>query len=324
MHRNTRSTRRSLLQALGAATLLGLAPGARAQAWPAKPIRIVHGYDNGSNPDTVARILAPALGERLGQAIVTEPKPGAGGRIATGYVATQEPDGYTLMMLTAGDTVNAATDATLPYDLLRDFAFVSTLVEFPFMLLVNADSPLRSLRDLFAAAKTHPGKLTFATPGVRTTQHLSGELLKVAAGIDLLHVPFKGSAFVDLIAGRLDCLIAAPAVSTPQIKGGKVRAIAVTGPQRMEAFADLPTVAETLPGFEVTSWLGLAVPARTPASVVDRLAVEIRTVIAMPAVRARLLATGSLIAGGAPEALRARVQADIQKWQTLAAKVRFE
>lgn len=315
--------RRSILQALGAATLLGPAV-TRAQAWPSKPIRIVHGFDNGSNPDTVARIISPALTERLGQSIVTEPKPGAGGRIATGYVATQEPDGYTLMMLTAGDTVTAATDPKLSYDLLRDYAFVSTVVEFPFVIMVNAESPIRTLRDLIDAAKAHPGKHTFATPGVRTTQHLTGELLKVTAGIDLLHVPFKGSAFTDLIAGRLDSLIAAPAVSTPQIKGGKVRAIGVTSRQRMDTLPDVPTFAETLPGFEVYSWLGLAAPAKTPAAVVERLGAEVRAVIAQEAVRARLLATGSLIGGSTGEAMRARVEADIRKWKGLAEKVRLD
>jgi len=315
--------RRALLQALGAASILGPAC-AHAQTWPAKPIRIVHGYDNGSNPDTVARIMSPSLTERLGQSIVTEPRPGAGGRIATGYVATQEPDGYTLMMLTAGDTVVAATDPKLPYDLLRDYAFISTVVEFPFILMVPADSPIKSLRDLITAAKASPGKLTFATPGVRTTQHLSGELFKVAAGIDLLHVPFKGSAFTDLIGGRLDTLIAAPSVSTPQIKGGKVRAIAVTGRQRMEAFPDLPTFAETLPGFEVYSWLGLAAPAKTPAAIVERLGTDVRAVIAQEAVRAKLLATGSLVGGSTPEAFRARAEADIRKWKGLAEKVRLD
>ena len=258
--------RRAVVKALGASTALALSGSALAQAYPAKPIRIVHGYDGGSNPDMVARIVSPALTERLGQAIVIEAKPGAGGRIGTAYVAAQEPDGYTLMMLTAGDTVAAATDSKLPYDLLRDYAFVSTVVEFPFMLLVRAESPLRTLRDLIEAARAAPGKLTFATPGVRTTQHLCGELLKVGAGIDLLHVPFKGNAFTDLIAGRLDLMLAAPSISTSQIKGGKVRAIAVTSRLRMETFPYLPLVAETLPGFEVYSWLGLAAPAKTPAA----------------------------------------------------------
>ena len=198
------------------AALTGPWLAARAQAYPARPIRMVHGFDSGSNPDVVARIIGPALTERLGQAIIVEAKPGAGGRIATAYVAAQEPDGYTLAMLTAGDSVTAATESTLSFDLLRDFAFISSVIQFPFLILVGADSPFKSLRDLIAAARREPGKLSFGTPGIRTTQHFCGELLKASADIDLLHVPFKGSPFQDLIGGRLDLMIAAPSVSTPQ------------------------------------------------------------------------------------------------------------
>jgi tripartite-type tricarboxylate transporter receptor subunit TctC len=303
-----------------------LAPSAlvHAQAYPSKPIRIVHGYDAGSNPDTVARAIGPALTERLGQPIVIDARPGAGGRIATAHVATQEPDGYSLMMLTAGDGVNAATEPKLPYDLLKDYAFVSMVVQFPFMLLVRADSPYQSLPDFIGTAKQSPGKLTFATPGIRTTQHLSGELIKSLAGIDLLHVPFKGNAFVELLGGRIDSMIAAPSVSTPQVKSGKVRAIAVTGRKRMDAFADVPTVAETIGGFEVTSWLGLAAPARTSGAVIDQLAAEVRHVLMQEAVRSRLIAVGSEPSASTPAEFRARVERDITKWKALASKVRLE
>jgi tripartite-type tricarboxylate transporter receptor subunit TctC len=315
--------RRQLAAALGAA--LG-SPwfAAHAQAYPARPVRIVHGFDSGSNPDVVARIIGPALTERLGQAIIVDAKPGAGGRIATAHVATQEPDGYTLMMLTAGDSVIAATDSKLSYDLLRDFAFISSAIQFPFVILVGAGSPFRSLRDLIDAAKRAPGKLSFGTPGIRTTQHFCGELLKSTADIDLLHVPFKGSPLQDLIGGRLDLMIAAPSVSTPQIQGGKVRALAVTGPGRMETLPAVPAVAETLPGFEVTSWLGLAAPAKTSPAIVERLSAEVRQVLGRPAVRERLLAIGSEPGGSTGAALRARVAADIGKWKGLAGKARLD
>lgn len=316
--------RRAAIKALGACTLSTMAPFARAQAWPAKPVRIVHGYDSGSNPDTVGRAISQALGDRLGQTIVIEPKPGAGGRIATGYVATQEPDGYTLMMLTGGDGVNAATEPKLPYDLLRDYSFVGMVSLFAFMLLVKADSPFKTLSDVIEAAKKNPGKLTFATPGVRTTQHLSGELVKATAGIDLLHVPFKGNAFTELIGGRLDMMIAAPTISTPQIRGGAVRAIAVTGKTRMATFPDVPTVGETLPGFEVTSWLGLAAPTKTPAPAINRINADLRQVLAQEAVRARLLAIGTEPAGGPAEEMRSRVEADIRKWKQLAQTAKLD
>ena len=228
------------------------------------------------------------------------------------------------MMLTGGDGVNAATEPKLPYDLLRDYSFVGMVSLFAFMLLVKADSPYKTLSDVIEAAKKNPGKLTFATPGVRTTQHLSGELVKATAGVDLLHVPFKGNAFTELIGGRLDMMIAAPTISTPQIRGGAVRAIAVTGKTRMATFPDVPTVAETLPGFEVTSWLGLAAPAKTPAAAINRINADLRQVLAQEAVRARLLAIGTEPAGGPAEDMRSRVEADIRKWKQLAQTAKLD
>ncbi len=316
--------RRRLLQAgaaLAAATSL---PGLRAQTWPNRPVRIVHGYDSGSNPDAVARAMSQALGERLGQPIVIEPKPGAGGRIATAYVLTQEPDGHTLMMLTAGDGVLAATDPKLPYDLVQDYAFISTVIQFPFVIMVKPDSPLRSLGNALEAARKNPGKLTFATPGVRTTQHLAGELIKAGAAVDMLHVPFKGSSFQDLIGGRVDMLIAAPAISLPQIRAGAVRAIAVTARSRMESLPAVATVGETLAGFEVSSWLGLGAPARTPPAALARLNAEVRRVLGQEAVRKRLLAIGSEPAGGSAEEFRLRVETDIRKWRELARTAKLD
>ena len=207
----------------------------RAQSYPNRPVRIVHGYNSGTNPDVISRVIAPALTERLGQPIVVEPKPGSAGRIATGYVATQEPDGHTLMMLTAGDGVTAAFDTRLPYNLLRDYAFIATVVHTSLMLVVSAESSLHSMRDLLDAGKSKPGGLTFGTPGVGTTQHLAGELLKVAAGLELVHVPYRENAFPDLLGGRIDLLIAAPSVSLPQIASARVRALAVTSRNRIDA-----------------------------------------------------------------------------------------
>ncbi len=320
--------RRAAIKALGVFSLPSLTPFSQAQTWPAKPVRIVHGYDSGSNPDTVGRAISQALSERLGQPIVIEPRPGAGGRIATAYVTTQEPDGYTLMMLTGGDGVNAATQSAtegkLPYDLLRDYSFFGLVSRFAFMVLVKADSPFKTLREALDFARRNPGKLTFATPGVRTTQHLTGELINAMAGTNLLHVPFKGNAFTELIGSRLDLMIAAPTISTPQIKGGAVRAIAVTGKARMDTFPDVPTVAETLAGFEVTSWLGLAAPAKTPAGVISRINADLRQVLGQEAVRARLLAIGTDPAGGPAEDMRARVESDIRKWRELSRTAKLD
>jgi len=324
MTKTFNARRRALTKAFGAIALGTLPLTSRGQAWPAKPVRIVHGYDSGSNPDTLSRAISQALGERLGQPIVIEPKPGAGGRIATAYVTTQEADGYTLMMLTAGDGVLAATDPKLPYDLLKDYAFISTVIQFPFVIMVKPDAPYKTLADVLDAARKNPGKLSFATPGIRTTQHLSGELINATAKVDMLHVPFKGNSFQDLIGGRVDLLIAAPSVATPQIRGGAVRAIAVTGKARMETLPAVPTVADTLPGFEVTSWLALAVPAKTPAAVTARLTADVRQVLTQEAVRARLLAIGSEPVGGPAEELRSRVETDIRKWRDLSKTAKLD
>jgi tripartite-type tricarboxylate transporter receptor subunit TctC len=294
-----------------------------AQAWPTKNIRIVHGYNSGSNPDVISRIVGPALSERLGQPIIVEPKPGAAGRIATGYVATQDPDGYTMMMLTHGDTVTSAFDDKLTYDLLRDYAFIGTAVHTSLVIVVSADSPIKTARDLIDIGKTKAGGLTFGSPGLGTTQHLAGELLKITAGVNLVHVPYRETAFPDLLGGRLDLLIAAPSQAVPQIATGKVRAVAVTTRERIDAAKDVPTVSETLPGFDVGSWLGLAVPVKTDAAVIEKLRGTLRQVLADQAVRARLLATGSDVGSLIGNDFRARVEADVRKWKSLVGKVQI-
>ena len=319
-------SRRAAVRAVGSGALAAaiLPARVRAQAYPAKPIRIVHGYNSGTNPDVISRIIGPALTERLGQPIVVEPKPGAAGRLATGYVATQEPDGYTLMMLTAGDGVTAAFDQKLAYDLLKDYAFIATAVHTSLMIVVGAESPLKGVRDLIEAGKAKPGGLTFGTPGAGTTQHLTGELLKAAAGINLVHVPYRENAFPDLIGGRLDLLIAAPSVSVPQIASGRVRAIAVTSRARIDAAKEVPAVSETLPDFDVSSWLGLAAPIKTDGAIVERLAGTMRQVLSDQTVRARLTATGSDVGGLIGNDFRARVESDVRKWKSLVGKVRLD
>jgi tripartite-type tricarboxylate transporter receptor subunit TctC len=317
-------SRRTVLGATGAALAATIVPrSVLAQAYPAKPIRIMHGYNSGSNPDVISRIIGPTMTERLGQPIIVEPKPGAAGRIATGYVATQEPDGYTLIMLTHGDTVTTAFDDKLTYDLLRDYAFIGTVVHTSLVIVVNAESPIKTARDLLDAGKTKPGGLTFGSPGLGTTQHLAGELLKVMGGVNLVHVPYRETAFPDLLGGRLDLLIAAPSQAVPQMASGKVRAIAVTSRERIAAAKDVPAMGETLQGFDVSSWLGLAVPVKTDAAVVDKLRTTVRQVVADEGVRTKLLATGSEVGGLIGDDFRARVEADVRKWKSLVGKVQI-
>jgi tripartite-type tricarboxylate transporter receptor subunit TctC len=306
---------------------LGLAlpmPTLFAQPSGAKVLRIVHGYEGGTNPDTISRIISNALGERLGQSVIVEAKPGAAGRIATRYVATQPADGNTLIMLTAGDAVLAALDAKLQYNLLKDFAFVSSVIESPLIFCVATESPIKTLPELIAAARKDPGKLSFGTPGIGTTQHMAGELLQSLAGIQLTHVPYKTNAFPDLFGGRLDFLIAAPSVSMPQISGNKARGIAVTSRTLLAAAPGVPSVGQTIPGYEVMSWLGLAVPAGTTPDRVQKLSNEVQVVVATDEVRKSIAAGGSLPASSSGEAFKARIETDVQKWRGLSGRVKLE
>lgn len=309
---------------IAAATLAFAATAPQAQTWPVKPVTLWHGLAAGTNPDIIARALQPGLGERLGQPITVDMKPGASGRIATAYVAKQPADGYSLIMLNGGDGVMAATVKDLPYDLLRDFTFVTTTTVFPFLFIVPADSPHKTLADFIADAKKRPGKLSYGHSGVASTLHLAGELLREQTGIDITHVPFKGTQAQELAAGRLDMAVSVATSAMPFIKSGKARVLAVTGATRDPAFPDVPTVGETVPGYEVSSWLGIAVPAKTPQPIVDRLNTEIRAVLQREDVAARIRSLGSEPVGMSSTDYRARVASDIDKWKRLAAKVSLE
>ena len=324
---NLRRRHFSTVLGLGLASPLSMLHAQSATPAPAsgaKVLRIVHGYESGTNPDTISRAISTALGERLGQSVIVEARPGAAGRIANRYVATQPADGNTLLMLTAGDPVLAALDPKLPYNLLKDFAFVSSVIESPLVVCVAADSPIKSLADLIAAARQSPGKLAFGTPGIGTTQHMSGELLQSLAGIELTHIPYKTNAFPDLYGGRLDFLVAAPSVSVPQIQSGKARGIAVTSRTNLAAIPTVPPVSQTIANYEVKSWLGLAIAAGTPADRVQKLSGDVQAVVASEAVSKALAAGGSLPAPSTGDAFRSRIETDIQKWRSLAGRVKLE
>jgi tripartite-type tricarboxylate transporter receptor subunit TctC len=239
-------------------------------------------------------------------------------------VAKPPGDGYTLMMLTAGDAVVAALDPRVQYKLLQDFAFVSAVNEFPFLFCVSANSPVRSLADLFVEAKRRPGQVSYGTPGLGTTHSLAGELLQKQAGLQLLHIPYKGNAFQDLLGGRVDFLIATPSVSLPLIQGGKVRAIAVTSRHAHAGAPEAMPVERLVPGYEVNSWLGLAVPRSTPKDRVQRLSAAVRTAVASERVAAALAASGSIVAAGGSETFKARIENDVRKWAALAGRVKLE
>src|SRR5467141_3718340 len=302
--------------ALFAALVVIAAGEAISQAYPVRPIRFLVGSPPGSGNDLVSRVLARRLTERLGQPFVVEQKPGGAGLLANDALAKSPPDGHSLVLLSGAHPATAVLNRALPYDPVRDFGMVGTVVAYPLVISVAPDSPIRSFADLLERARTAPGKLTYSmTPG--TLVHLLGEWINIEAGIAILGVPYKGSAnaLVDVLAGRVDATIETGTASFGHIRSGKLRALAVSSPARHPAMPGLPTISETLPGVEVSSWLGLAVPAATPRAVIDSLNGGIRPVLGIPAVRQRLADLSGVPTPSSPEEMRALVEREIARWK---------
>ncbi len=300
--------------------VLGVAGGALAQApaYPSKPIRLVVPFPPGGATDILAREVAQKLTEAWGQSVVVDNRPGAGGNIGAELVARAAPDGYTLLMGTVGThAINASLYAKLPYDHVKDFAPVILVAGVPNVLVVNPALPVNTVAELIAYAKANPGKLNFASSGNGTSIHLSGELFKVMAGVQMTHVPYKGSApaVADLISGQVQLMFDNLPPSLPQIKAGKLRALAVTSATRAPALPDVPTIAEAgLPGFEASSWFGVLAPAGTPPAIVARLNAEIAKWLASPEAREKLSKQGANAAGGSPEDFAKHIAAETTKW----------
>jgi len=299
-------------------------PFATAQ-YPSKPLKIIVPFAPGGSTDIVARILADKLAAPLGQGVVVENRAGAAGNIGAEAVAKAAPDGYTLLMATTGVmAINNALYKNMTYDAARDLEPVAFTTSITNVLTVPLDLPAKSVAELVALAKAQPGKLSFASSGAGSSTHLSGELFKSLAGIDVLHIPYKGSgqALVDLIAGRVSMIFDNMPSVLPYIRGGKLRGLAVTGPKRSTAMPELPTIAEAgaqsnLGGYESLSWSGIAVPAGTPKDVVMRLNREIGSVLAAGEVRQKLIELGADPVGGPPEAFLAHVRTERDKWSRL-------
>ncbi|MDB5848821.1 MAG: hypothetical protein JWP29_2573 [Rhodoferax sp.] len=311
--------RRSLLLMAALATgLASLCGAASAQtAYPTRPIRLIVPFVAGGGSDSFARILAEPLGRRLGQPVVIENKPGAASSLAAEYVARAQPDGYTLMYGSPGAQMINPYLMKLNYSNEKDFAPISKLGVFPNVLVVNARLPVNSVPELIAWAKAHPGKLNFGSTGIGSTSHLSGELFKTMAGVDIVHVPYKGTAAVvqDLVAGNIEMAIDAVSTYLPYIKAGSLRALAIGTPERTPVLPELAPVADTLPGFNASALNYVSAPAGTPAPVVEQLNREINAVLAMPEVRARLLAMGVAPQGSTPGELDTTIRAEAQKWK---------
>ncbi|MBL8675693.1 MAG: twin-arginine translocation pathway signal protein [Rhodospirillales bacterium] len=316
-------TRRALVAAAAPALFV---PGARAQgAYPSQPIKVVHGYAAGSNPDTIARHMAPALTEILGVPIVVDPKPGAAERLAAAQVAKAPADGYTLYMMTGGQAVVSATDPALPYDLAKEFDFISLVTRFPFNFVVPADSRFKTFKDFVDEAKARPGKLSYGSSGIGSTLHMAMELLRARVGIDVVHVPYRGGLaqpLADLTTGQLDIHVSTLTLTMQLVRAGKLRALVVTSKERSRFAPDVPAIAETVPDFDVVSWLGYAAPAGLPAAVTDKLAAAIRQTAERPEVKAKLEELGNDVLADGPAPFRARVMSDLAKWKPLAHAVK--
>jgi len=315
--------------ALGAAVALPAGEAAAQAGWPSRPIRFVVPLPPGGSPDYLSRLLAERLQPALGQPLVVENKPGAGGNIAREFVARQPADGYTILMSESSHVMAAGIGARLPYDPIKDFQPISLVATIPFGLTVNAGMPVHSLKEFIAYAKASPRPLTYGTAGIGAPHHFAVELLRSMTGINVVHVPYKGSAGIipALLSGEIDFTIAAVNSLLPHFKSGKLRPIAMAGSSRTAILPDVPTIAEAgpLPSYAVDVWLGVMAPAGTPRSIIDRLNGEINRVVRDPQiVRERLNTVGLEAVGTTPEQLLEVMQADLAKYTKLAREAQIK
>ena len=300
-----------------------------AQDWPSKPVRFVVPYPPGGGTDVIARIVQQRVSEALGQTIVIENRGGAGGAIGTEVAAKSTPDGYTFLFTLSSHTINPLL-YKLNYDVERDFAPVTIIVSVPQLIVSNPSSPLKTMRDVVATARQHPGKLHYASVGAGTPSHIAGELLKLRMGIDIVHVPYKGGgpAVADTLGGQVWLCLATMPAAISHVRAGKLTGLAVTTLKRNPGAPEIPTVAEALsiPDYEVDSWYALFAPAKTPAPIIARMQKEMARVVQMPDVKQKLLEQGGDAVGSSPEALDKVVKGELKKWATLIrdAKIRLE
>lgn len=322
------SSRRHWIGLACAALCAAAAPQAWAQDYPNKPVKLVVPYPPGGPTDIVARAVAQKLQERLGQPFVVDNKPGAGANLGAETVARSPADGYTLVVATTAHAINPSLFAKLNYSLLKDFAPVSQLTSGPLVIVTNPALPANNVAELIALAKSRSGGLNFGSSGNGQSTHLAAELFSVMAGVKMSHVPYKGSApaLTDVMAGQVDLMFDTMLSSMPHVKGGKLKALAVTSSQRSPVAPSVPTVAESgLPGYEAIAWNGLLAPAGTPKEVVARLNAELKAVLENPEIRQRFEAQGFSAAWSAPTAYSAFLQSEVDKWakvvKTSGAKI---
>jgi tripartite-type tricarboxylate transporter receptor subunit TctC len=300
-----------------------------AQTWPSRPVRIIVPFPTGGSADTLARLMGQKISEPLGQAVIVENKPGAGGNIGTDAVAKATADGYTFLLTPSSFASQPSLYANLTWDPVKDFTPVSLIASQPHMLVVNPSLPAQSVQELIALAKAKPGQLSYASGGVGATNHLTGELFKRLTGTDIVHVPYRGNplAVVDVINGQVAMMFDFMITGLPHVKDGRLRALAVTGAHRSPQVPDLPTVIEAgFPGAEASAWFAVMAPAGTSATIIRRLNTELNLALQQPDVLARLDQLGAEPMGGPPEAAAALLRSEIPKWAEVikAANIRVE
>ena len=312
------ASNREWIAAAGCGLVLSVAAiDAQAQAWPTRPVRIIVPFAPGGGVDTVSRFLAQKLTEQLGSSFVVENRAGGGGLVGADLVAKAAPDGYTLLTSAPEFSINPGVKSRMPYDALKDFAFISQLTSGQFLLACHPSVPVKNVKDLIALAKAKPGRLNYGSSGTGSINHLAGELFQSMTGIRWGHVPFKGSGpnLIGLMGGEIDFSFGSTTSLVDQARLGRVRAIAVTGPQRYGELPNVPTIAESgVPGYNVTGWYGFYAPAGTPADLVRKLQAETARALNAPEMREKLIKAGNDPATSTPEAFEAFIRVEIAKW----------
>jgi tripartite-type tricarboxylate transporter receptor subunit TctC len=309
--------------------LTAMASSTFAQAatnYPARPIKIVVPFAPGGTTDMLARLVGQRLTQSWGQPVVIENKPGAGATLGADIVAKSAPDGYTLLMGAAHHTIAQQVYAKIPYHFDRDFAPITMVAMVPNMVVVNSEVPAKNIAEFIALAKTQPGKLNYGSAGAGTAHHLIGEMFKLRAGVDLVHVPYKGSApaVADLLSGQVQLMFDTVTSGLPQVKAGKLRALAVTTAKRSSAMPDVPSLSETaLPGFDVGTWFGLLAPAATPPAIVQKLNAEIVKIIQQPDVRKQMLEAGSEPMGNTSQQMAAQIKAELEAFEAVVKQIKL-
>jgi tripartite-type tricarboxylate transporter receptor subunit TctC len=312
-------TRRTMLA--GAAALVA-GPAFAQDNWPQRPIRIIIPTAPGGSPDIASRILGDKITPRIGQSFIVESQTGGGGVTGLQLVAKSPPDGYTLAMLTGGFATQAAVLKNLQYEPLKDFAFITSVVRYPMVYSVAPDSPIKSFKDMIKRAKANPGKVSYGIVGAGNVYHLLGKWIDNAAGVEMNAVPYRGTALAlqDVLGGRVDVLSDAATSTIPRIRSGQMRALAVSSAERYPLLPDVPTMAETVPGIKVESWLGMAAPAATPQPIITRINGEFRRALDLPEVKKWAEESGVLPAPSTPQEFRARIEGDVRQWTEIVVR----